>query len=79
MNSWSAGERNGREKPKMKALYCGAFASVVAIAGLTHAQSAKKQAAAHESAREKLIGAWHLARIEATGQDGKPIPVDRMR
>ncbi|HXR39022.1 MAG TPA: lipocalin-like domain-containing protein [Terracidiphilus sp.] len=33
--------------------------------------------AGHDSAREKLIGAWHLARIEAPGPDGKPIPIDQ--
>lgn len=56
----------------MRALYCGALAAFVAIAGLTQAQSSKKQVAEHHTAREKLIGAWHLARIDSPGQDGKP-------
>ena len=59
----------------MKALYCGALAVVVAIAGFTQDQSAQKQARNHDSAREKLIGAWQLARIEAPGPDGKPVDI----
>jgi len=47
---------------------------VVAIAGLTQAQAAKK-AGSNDSARAKLIGAWHLLRIEAPGPDGKPTPL----
>ena len=57
----------------MKALYFGVLATVVAIAGVSQAQSAKKQAAGHDSAREKLIGAWHLVHIDAPGPDGKPM------
>jgi hypothetical protein len=53
----------------MKALYCGVFATLVAIAGLAQAQSANKQG----GDREKLIGAWHLAHIDAPGPDGKPM------
>jgi Lipocalin-like domain len=58
----------------MKGLHCYTLATLVAIAGLTQAQSAKKQAGDHDSAREKLIGAWHLARMDVRGQDGKPMP-----
>ena len=54
----------------MKALY-GAFATVVAIASLAQAQSAKSQAG--QTRRERLIGAWHLAHIDAPGPEGKPI------
>ena len=54
----------------MKALLYGAFA-VVAIAGFAQAQSAAKQA----GDREKLIGAWHLARIDAPGPNGKSLPI----
>ena len=46
---------------------------VVAIAGVSQAQSAKKQAARPDSARDKLIGAWRLVRIDAPGPDGKPL------
>jgi hypothetical protein len=66
---------NQREKPKMKVLYYGALAAVVAIAGFTQAQSARNQVEGHDSARENLIGAWHLVGIEAPGPDGKPMPI----
>lgn len=56
----------------MKSLHCVVVAMVVAIAGFTHAQSVIKQADDSGSAREKLIGAWHLAHIDALGPDGKP-------
>jgi hypothetical protein len=56
----------------MRALYCSAFATVVAIAGLTHASSAQKEGAGQASAKDKLIGTWHL---EAPGADGKPMPI----
>ncbi len=59
----------------MKVLYCGALAMVVAIAGVSQAQSAKKQAVEPDSAREKLIGAWHLVHIDAPGPDGKPMDI----
>ena len=58
----------------MKALRSGALAAVVAIAGLTQAQPSKKNVEVHGSAREKLVGAWHLIRIEAPGPDGKSTP-----
>ena len=58
----------------MKVLYCGALV-VVAIAGFTQYQSAQKQVKGNDSAREKLIGAWHLAHIEAPGPDGKPVDI----
>ncbi len=40
---------------------------MVAIAGLAQAQSATSKAGDHE----RFIGAWHLARINAPGPDGK--------
>lgn len=57
----------------MKPLYCGGLAVLVTIAGFTQAQSAEKQVAGLDSAREKLIGAWRLVHIEAPGPDGKPL------
>jgi hypothetical protein len=48
--------------------YC-VFAAVVATAAIAHAQNS------HESARERLIGAWHLVRIESPGPDGKAVDV----
>jgi Lipocalin-like domain len=69
MNSAHAAElRSAGRKSKMKALHCGVLAAFVVIAGLTQAQSAQKQA----GDRERLIGAWRLARIDLTGPDGKP-------
>jgi hypothetical protein len=57
----------------MKVLNCGALAALVAFSGLTQAQSAGKHAAVHDSGR--LIGAWHLVRIEAPGPDGRPADI----
>jgi hypothetical protein len=54
----------------MKVLRFGALVAVVAIASLALAQSAKPV-----GDREKLIGAWHLARIDAPGPDGKPLDI----
>ena len=59
----------------MKALYCGVLAAIVAIAGISQAQSAKDQVAGRDSAKEKLIGAWHLVHIDAPGPDGKPADI----
>src|SRR5438874_7798179 len=59
----------------MKALYCGALAVVVAIAAFTQDQSAQKQVKGRDSARQKLIGAWHLTHIEAPGPNGKPVDI----
>jgi hypothetical protein len=75
MNSWSAGERLSAGESKMKALYWGAFAAFVAIAGYAQAQSDQRPAAGPDAAREKLIGAWHLVRIDAPGPDGKPMDI----
>jgi hypothetical protein len=62
----------------MKALYCGALAAVLAIASFPQTQSsAKKRVAGYDSAREKLIGAWHLVRIDTPGPDGKPSSIPR--
>jgi hypothetical protein len=66
---------NRLEKPKMRAMYCGALAAFVAIAGLAQALSSKKQVAEQHAAREKLIGAWHLVHIDSPGQDGKPTDI----
>jgi hypothetical protein len=58
----------------MKALRYGALTIVfVAFCGLSQAESAQKENS--RSAREKLIGAWHLAHIEAPGPDGKPMDI----
>ncbi len=51
----------------MKGLRYCALATVVAIASLAQAQSASQAAD-----RERLIGAWHLAHIDAPAPEGKP-------
>ena len=59
----------------MKTLFYWTFAAVVALSGLSLAQSVEKKNANHasqkNSAREKLIGAWRLAWIEDQAADGK--------
>lgn len=59
----------------MKVLYCSVLVMVVAIAGVSQGQSAKKHAVERDSAREKLIGAWRLVHIDAPGPDGKPMDI----
>lgn len=51
----------------MTALHWTALAVMVGIAGMFQAQSAKKVA----GDRERLVGAWHLVRIDGVDQDGK--------
>jgi hypothetical protein len=72
-NSWYIDERPIGGKFKMKALRCGVLVTFVAIAGVSLGQTAKEKAEDHDSAREKLIGAWHLMHIDAPGPDGKPM------
>ena len=55
----------------MKALLCWTFAAVVALSGVTLAQSPEKKDAGAGSAREKLVGAWRLAWMEEEGADRK--------
>jgi Lipocalin-like domain len=60
----------------MRVLCVCALVMVVTIGGVSQAQSAKKQAVEPDSAREKLIGAWHLVHIDAPGPDGNiPQPI----
>jgi Lipocalin-like domain len=59
----------------MKALCYGVFVTVIAVAGFTHPQSGKATVGARDSASEKLIGAWHVVRIDAPGPDGKPTSI----
>src|SRR5258708_529328 len=53
---------------RIKTSVCG----VLVAMALTLGASASAQTEGKKSAREKLIGAWHLVRIDATGPDGKP-------
>ena len=59
----------------MKALRYGALVMAVVITGVAQAQIVKEKAGDHASARERLIGAWHLVRIEAPSHEGKEIPI----
>ena len=59
----------------MRALLCCTFVAVVAVTGVLLAQSAEKEDAMHGSAREKLIGAWHLVSMEEPGADGKVLRI----
>jgi hypothetical protein len=52
----------------MKAFRYGSFAIVIAFCAASQAQSAQKKDTG--SGKERLIGAWRLARIEAPGSDG---------
>jgi hypothetical protein len=53
----------------MKHLRVGVFAMAAIIASIAQARYMK--AGDQASARERLIGAWHLVRIESSGADGK--------
>jgi hypothetical protein len=55
----------------MKALLCWTLAALVALSGLSQAQSTENKDAGPGSAREKLVGAWHLVSMEEPGPDGK--------
>jgi hypothetical protein len=61
----------------MKAVRCGAWVAIAAIAGLIAIQSLMCQATNHGSDRERLIGAWHLEHIDSPGADGKPADIPR--
>lgn len=52
-----------------KTVNCGSIFVPVMILSL----SALAQTAKTGSARERLIGAWHLVRIDAPGPDGRPV------
>jgi hypothetical protein len=45
----------------------------IAFSIFSYAQSAKKTSSG--TAKEKLIGAWHLVHIDAPGPDGKSAPI----
>lgn len=61
----------------MKSLRYATLAAVAVFACLPQASSITKPAADHDSARNRLIGAWHLVRIDAPGPDGKSISVSQ--
>ena len=55
----------------MKARVCWVLAGVVALSGISLAQSAAKKDAGPGFGKEKLIGAWHLVSIGESGADGQ--------
>jgi hypothetical protein len=55
----------------MKLTLCLTLAAVVALGGVSRAQSAVQKDASSNSAKEKLIGAWRLISMEEPGPDGK--------
>ena len=70
------------ENTTSKALYGLALVAVLALVTFAQAQSAKKvslakanpgSAASSNADKDKLIGAWHLVRIDVPGPDGKPM------
>ncbi len=46
-------------------------AGIVLVVAMTFGLSASAQTARADGARDKLIGAWHLVRIDTPGSDGK--------
>ena len=63
-----------RTRTSARAMYAFTLVGAMALSGLAHAQSAKKTSSSG-GAREKLIGAWHLVRIDAPGRDGKSVAI----
>lgn len=60
----------------MKGIRVAAMVGLISIASLMQAQS-DTTTKGHVSDRDRLIGAWHLVRIESPGPDGKTLPAPR--
>jgi hypothetical protein len=63
----------------MKARVCWVLAVVVALSGISLAQSAAKKDAGPGFDKEKLIGAWHLVSISAPGAGGRQNPAAEIK
>jgi hypothetical protein len=63
----------------MRARACWALAAIVALAGLSQAQSAPKKSPTESSDREKLIGAWHLISIRESDTGGQSNPATEIK
>jgi hypothetical protein len=63
----------------MKARVSWVLAVVVALSGISPAQSAAKKDAGPGFDKEKLIGAWHLVSISAPGADGRQNPAAEIK
>ena len=59
----------------MKGVLYASLAVAMALATIAQAQSS--QATDQHTARERLIGAWHLANIDSPGPDGKSTDTPR--
>ena len=55
----------------MKFLYYLGLAGAVACGALAHALSSNESVVDNQADRVRLLGAWHLVRIDAPGLDGK--------
>jgi len=64
----------GRTRIPGKAMYAVALVVAMTCPIFAHAQAAKKISGSG-GANEKLIGAWHLVHIDASGPDGKSMPI----
>lgn len=63
-----------RTRISAKAMYAVTLVVAMALSVFAHAQSTTKTSSSG-GAKEKLIGAWHLVRIDAPGPDGKSMPI----
>jgi hypothetical protein len=63
----------------VKARVSWTLLAIVAFGGVSLAQSSEKKASAADSDREKLIGAWHLVSIAASGADAGPNPAAEIK
>jgi hypothetical protein len=54
----------------MRAIHCGVLVMTLGSACVAHTQVVSKPFAKPDLAKERLIGAWHLVRIEAPGAGG---------
>jgi hypothetical protein len=63
----------------MKARVYWVLAGVVALSGISLAQSAAKKDVGPGFGKENLIGAWHLVSISAPGADGRQNPAAEIK
>jgi Lipocalin-like domain len=65
----AAGAQNAMNESGRKALLGWTLAAIVALCGVALPRALDKQDAVAGSAREQLIGAWHLVAIRESGAD----------
>ena len=54
----------------MKAILCWTYVVAMGLSGASMAQSARET-----SAHDRLMGAWHLVKIDSPGPDGTSVPI----